>query len=140
MAWFESYQPFKGQKDKSLWINTFYKSNERFTRGGILQSIDRTAKRAGIERKINCHDFRHSSISRDRSNGVPTTHIETKHGLIHGSGVIQIYDHNKTKDYENYLREKTEERPETYETLKTTKDTLETELKAEIQTLKEENL
>jgi len=139
MAWFESYQPFKGQKDKPLWINTFYKSNEKFTRGGILQSIARTARRAGIERKINCHDFRHSSISRDRSNGVPITHIETKHGLIHGSSVIQIYDHNKSQDYENYLRGKKEERPETYEVMKRTKDTLESELRSQIQDLTKKN-
>ena len=138
MAWFESYQPFKGKKDKPLWINIFFKSNERFTRGGILQLIDRAAKRAGIKRKINCHDFRHTSISRDRSNGVPVSHIETKHGLVHGSLVMQVYDHNKAEDYENFLRKKKEERPETYETMKRTKDTLEAELKAENEKLRED--
>ena len=101
----------KGQKDKPIWINTFFKSNKRFTRGGILQIIDRTAKRAGIERKVNCHDFRHTSISRDRSNGVPVSHIETKHGLVHGSLVMQIYDHNKAEDYENFLRKKRDPKP-----------------------------
>ena len=138
MAWFESYQPHKGQKDKPLWAHRLVKTSTKFTGSGVSSMIDRTRKRAGIKRKVTCHDFRHTSISRDRGNGVPITHIETKHGLVHGSLVMAIYDHNKSQDYENYLRGKKEERPETYEAMKHTKDKLETELKAENEQLRED--
>ena len=115
MPYFESYQPFKEQPGKPLWTN---QDNERFSKRGMLNLIERTTKYANIGRRITNHDFRHTSISRDLRDGVPLTHVETKHGLTHGSQVIKTYDHNKTKNYEDWLNGKIAKTPETYETLK----------------------
>jgi len=128
MTYVESYQPFKGQSDKPLWIG---RDNTRFSKRGMLNLIERTTNYAGINRKINNHDFRHTSISRDLRNGVPVTHVETKHGLKHGSQVLNIYDHNKTKNYEEWLNKKSKETPETYQTLKRKSDEI-SELKKQL--------
>ena len=139
MNWAETYHPFKGQKTMKkkketnkkkketvpvpMWINTFHGTNDRFTRRGTLNLISRLCKKAGIEKKINCHDFRHTSISRDRSDGVPISHIETKHGLVHGSLVMRIYDHNKSKDFEDWMKRKDDTpQEESYTTLKAKTD------------------
>jgi len=137
MSWIETYHPFKDKKIFPLWVNTFFKTYEPFTRRGVLQMVNRVRMKAGIERKITNHDFRHTSISRDRSEGVPTTHIETKHGLVHGSLVMSTYDHNKSRDYEEWLDKKNIETPETYETLKKKTDEIKKQQK-EIDNLKED--
>jgi len=114
MTYVESYQPFKDQSGKPLLIGY---QQKRFTIDGLEQFIKSLCKKLELK-LITPHDFRHTSISRDRANGVPITHIETKHGLVHGSQVMKIYDHNKTKDYEDWLNGKITETEETYETLK----------------------
>ena len=114
MTYVESYQPFKDQPGKPLFIG--YKQN-RYTIDGLEQFITSLCKKLDLKH-ITPHDFRHTSISRDRANGVPITHIETKHGLVHGSQVMKIYDHNRTKDYEDWLNGKTTETEETYDALK----------------------
>ena len=133
MAYVESYQPFKGQKNKPLWVGH---NNGKFSNRGMLNLMERTSKYAGLDRRINNHDFRHTSISRDRANGTPDTFIEIKHGLVHGSLMMSVYDHNKTKGYEEYLQGKGGDTEETYETLKNQKDKLEGEKNTEIAQLK----
>jgi integrase/recombinase XerD len=136
MTYVESYQPYKGQKGKPLWVG---RGGERFSKRGMLNMVVRISKYAGLKRRINNHDFRHSSITNDLKNGVPTTHVETKHGLVHGSLVIQRYDHNKTKQFEEWLRGNREGKPEeTYESIKHTKYRLEAELKAENEQLRKD--
>lgn len=126
MNWAETYHPFKNQKNIPMWINTFHGTNDRFSRRGTLNLITRLCKRAGIEKKINCHDFRHTSISRDRSEGIPISHIETKHGLVHGSLVMKVYDHNKSKDFEDWMKRKDDTPQEdSYTTLKAKTDEIE---------------
>lgn len=126
MNWAETYHPFKNQKNIPMWINTFHGTNDRFSRRGTLNLITRLCKRAGIEKKINCHDFRHTSISRDRSEGVPISHIETKHGLVHGSLVMKVYDHNKSADFEDWMKRKDDTPQEdSYLTLKAKTDEIE---------------
>ena len=133
MTWVESYQPFKGMKDKPLWVD--HRTNNRYAKRSALGVLHRICQRAGISRK-KLHDFRHSSISNDRDAGIPITHIETNHGLTHGSLMMKIYDHNKTSDYEEYLKKKNNETPATYEALRKQKQTLEEKHEKEIVNLK----
>ena len=133
MAYVESYQPFKGQKGKPLWVG---QNNGKFSQRGMLNLMERTSRYAGLDRRVNNHDFRHTSISRDRANGVPDTFIEIKHGLVHGSLMMSVYDHNKTKGYEEYLQGKGGKTEQTYETLKQQKEQLEQEKDNEISQLK----
>ena len=115
MQYAESYQPYRGQKGKPFWVSI---RGNRMDRRVVLGMIKRFALRAGIERNITNHDFRHTAITNDRSSGVPITHIETKFGLVHGSLMMTRYDHNKSKDYEDWLNKKREETEPTYDTLK----------------------
>ncbi len=119
LEWYNVYQPFKGQKDKPLWASRFTKKNgNSITREAVLQFIKRYAKEAGITKKITNHDFRHTAISRDLENGMPTSLAEVKYGLVHGSSQIKTYDHNGTKELEKFLLQQPIERPETHNALK----------------------
>ena len=68
---------------------------------------------------------------------MPDTHIETNHGLVHGTQQLRIYDHNKTKSLEKYLRERNNNTPITYKTLEEQKETLVEKHQNEIDELKE---
>jgi site-specific recombinase XerD len=134
LTWSESYQPFKGQKDKPLWVD--HRTNNRYASRSALTLLQRICERAGVQKRT-LHDFRHTSISNDRDNGIPITHIETNHGFAKGSPMMRIYDHNKTSDYEEYLKRKNTETAPTYETLQKQKNIFEEKLN-EITTLKEQ--
>jgi len=136
MKWFETLQQHKGEKDKPLW--TAKNNTTRLTRQVVWHNIKRCAKGAGINRTITDHDFRHTSVTNDRKNGVPTTHIETKHGYRHGTPMMGRYDHNKSKDYQDWLREKKEETDVTYDTLKKQKERLEQKHEKDINDLKDQ--
>ena len=135
LTWSESYQPFKGMNDKPLWVD--YRTNNRYAGRSALTLLQRVCARAVVSKRT-LHDFRHTSISNDRDNGIPITHIETNHGLVHGSLMMKIYDHNKTSDYEAYLKRKNSETPPTYESLENQKKTLEEKYQQEIVDLKNE--
>ena len=141
MSYFENYQIYKNNPKAPLWSN---QNGNRMTDAGMLYLIRSATKKADIKRKITPHDFRHTSISNDKAKGVPNTHIETKHGLTHGTAMWRIYDHNKNTHYEKYLKEKEGETKPTYELLEKQKETLEkkheveiTDQKRQIEALKE---
>jgi site-specific recombinase XerD len=134
LTYFESYHPYRGLSNKPLFVGN---QRKRFTVHGLEKLLIRLCKKANLKH-ITPHDFRHTSISRDRANGVPITHIETKHGLVHGSQVMGIYDHNKTKDYEDWLNKKREETEPTYETLKKQHNIVTERQQKEIDILKNE--
>ncbi len=115
MEYVESFQPFRNIANKPLWVG--YKNN-RLNRVSVLDMIKSCTKKAGIDRKITVHDFRHTSISHDRDMGMPSSHIETKHGLRHGSPMVGYYDHNKEGQFKEYLKNRNEEVEPTYEVLK----------------------
>jgi len=101
--WINTYHPYKDQKEKPMWISFSNRNlNGRMKPGTINSIIDKIRIKAEIKRKISPHDFRHTAISRDRDLGLPTTHIESKYGLVKSSLMLQVYDHNGTKDLENY--------------------------------------
>lgn len=117
LKWYESYAPFRDIKNKPLWTNyqKRYK-NQRYKISGLIKAVGVISERAGL-RRITPHDFRHTAITNARYNGVPDTHIESNFGFEKNTHMMKIYDHNSTKDYEEYLKEKQEEIKPTYELL-----------------------
>ena len=119
LKWIETYHPSKDSPENKVWL---YKGKNgvitELTRSGVLQLVGRISGYANLSKKVNCHDFRHTSISRDRKNGVPQSIIEQKHGLTHGSKMMGVYDHTGDTEYEKYILNKSKNTPETYETLK----------------------
>ena len=145
LKWVESYQPFKNQNNKPLWITSIYKDkktkenlyNTRFTINGLEKAFKVISKRANI-RTITPHDFRHTRTSIERNKGTPQTHIENNLGFRKGTLMMQVYDHNKTKDYEEYLKQKRKETPATHELLLKQKEQLELKHEKEISDLKDQ--
>ncbi|MCJ7570404.1 MAG: tyrosine-type recombinase/integrase [Candidatus Thermoplasmatota archaeon] len=142
LKWVESYQPFKNESNKPLWITSTYTDkktkkvyhNTRTTINGLEKSFRVISKRAGL-RNITPHDFRHTRITNERKNGTPNTHIENQLGLSHNSAMMEVYDHNKTKGYEEYLKQKRKETPATHELLMKQKEILELKHEKEINEL-----
>ena len=135
LEWVEVYHPYKEQSDKPLFPGSKDKS---FNKVSVNHLIKRTCQKARLKRKITPHDFRHTAITNSRAKGVPDTHIETNYGLVHGTSQLQIYDHNKTKNYEEYLRARNSEIPITHEKQKEIIETLEQKHEKEIKNIKEE--
>jgi len=134
MTYVESYQLFKGQKNMPLFVG---RDKTRYKIHSMEKLLERLTIKAGI-RHITTHDFRHTSITRDLGNGVPITHVETKHGLAKGSSVFRIYDHNKIKDYKEWLNQRKKETPPTYKTLEKENESLIKKQEKEIDRLKQE--
>jgi len=142
LKWAETYQPFKGQKGKPLWVTPRFTHrvtketsyNTRFTINGLEKMIKVISDRGNI-RKITPHDFRHTFVSRERKNGTPQTFIESNGGFRKGTMMMEVYDHNKTKDYEDYLIKSNKPTPVTYELLEKQKQRLENTHYEEIQNL-----
>lgn len=146
LLWAEELQPFKGQKGKPLFAVS---QHIRDKAGNIIETrykqvhdqylyivIKRLCKRAGL-RHIRTHDFRHTWITNQLKNGMPITHICSLAGLEKNSDVLKIYDHNKTKDYEEWMKDKKSEIKPTYELLEKQKETLEKKHEKKIEALKE---
>jgi integrase len=112
LKYHETYFPYKNQNNKPLWI--FGIQNKPYKKSGIERFISRISLRA-INRHITPHDFRHTAITKARANNVPSTFIEANFGLTKNSSMMKIYDHNKTKDYEKWLREKQQKTKPEYE-------------------------
>jgi integrase len=115
--YYNNHQSFKGNKDKPLWISPHFKSNSKndkvMKRTAVDRMIQRIATKAGITKKITCHDFRHTAISRDLATGMPPTLVETKYGLVHNSNMIANYDHNGDKQLDDYYNKNLIDKPET---------------------------
>jgi site-specific recombinase XerD len=139
MKWFKEYQHFKGQPDKPLWTSFIKNKYNRYSYSALEKIILSISKKAGIKRKISPHDFRHTAITNARKNGEKDTHIQTNFGLSKTSVMMGVYDHNKTKDYEEELRKRINEIPTDENLLKKQKERLEQKHEKEIQKLKKKN-
>jgi len=114
LEWYHTYQPYKKDKTKPLWASPYGKDTfQTIKREAVLKMIQRTARKAGITKKITNHDFRHTAISRDLANGMPQSLVESKYGLVHGSDMIQTYDHNGNVQLEEYYNKRPIDTPET---------------------------
>ncbi|GAG97803.1 unnamed protein product, partial [marine sediment metagenome] len=133
--------PSKENTKNKVWL---YEGKNKviteMTRSGVLQLVGRISGYANLNKKVNCHDFRHTSISKDRKNGVPQSIIEQKHGLTHGSKMMGVYDHTGDTEYEKYILNKAKNTPETYSTLKQENQRMKNEYEDRIKTLEESKL
>jgi len=142
LLWSESLQPFKGKKGKPLFVvrkkgidrEEYKQINDQYT----YVFLNRLAKRAGINRKMTAHDFRHSRCTKMLKDGVPETHVKTLLGFEKNTAMLRIYDHNKLKDYEEWLEDKKQGSKPTYQLLEKQKKTLEEKHEKEISNLQQE--
>jgi site-specific recombinase XerD len=132
LTWINNYHPYRNNPENFVFNSV---TNKPYETQGIDAILRRTCKNAGL-RKIVPHDFRHTSISNDRKNGVPQTFIESNHGLIDSSKMMQVYDHNESKEYEEWLKQRKKEIKPKYELLEKQKKTLEEKHEKEIIELK----
>ena len=139
LEWYNTYQPFKGQHDKPLWISHSNRNTDGpLKKGGALSILKKIAKRAGIQKNITCHDFRHTAITRDLAEGMPDSFIKTNYGLDKDTKQLSTYDHNSTKELEKYLLEQTPiSRPEPYDVVVHERDELINKHEKEIKNLNE---
>ncbi len=137
MKWYQNYQHFKGQDGKPFWTNSQKNKHNRYSISGLEKALKVICERAGIQRRITPHDFRHTAITNARKNGEKDTHIQTNFGLSKTSVMMGVYDHNKTKDFEDELKKRSKDIEPTYELLEKQKKTLEEKHDKEINKLKE---
>lgn len=140
LLWAESLQPFRGEKGKPLFATkkngadgeNYKQINDQFA----YNFLQRIAKNAGI-RSIRPHDFRHTKISAMLKDGVPETHVKTLLGFTKNTDMLRIYDHNRLKDYEEWMMDHETDSKPTYQLLEKQKKTLEEKHDKEINKLQE---
>lgn len=130
--------PFKNKKGKPLFYSNLDKNGNpvRYSDIALTKMIKRLCSKAELKILHTPHDFRHTAISRDRAKGMPTTHIETKYGFIHGSTQIKTYDDNGNNELTNYILDNTSDKnePETIEKITKERDKV-SELEKKLETL-----
>lgn len=100
-AWLAAH-PRRDDRKAPLWLDTQH--------GGILQydalrmQLQKIAKRAGIQKKVNPHNFRHSRASFLASR-LTESQLEQYLGWQHGSTMPRTYVHMSGRDIDQSLRE-----------------------------------
>jgi site-specific recombinase XerD len=140
LLWAEEMQPFKNEENKPLFSvkikgkeNQYKQVNEKYT-NKILKCL--CEKIPDINKKITPHDFRHTRTTNMLKNGVPETHVKTLLGFTKNTDMLNIYDHNRLKDYQEWLEERKKQTKPTYELLEKQKQTIEEKHQNEINNLK----
>lgn len=118
MNWIEIAHSRKEDNKAYVFYATETNPNKKYTKNAVQKIIERITSKSGIQRKISPHDFRHTSITRARDNGIPNTHIETNHGLVKGSRQMITYDHNKLRDFKEWYNKRDEQTKPSYDRLK----------------------
>jgi len=99
--WLENH-PFRNNKKAPLFISF---TGKRLGSDSTLYILKKLAKRAGINKKINNHHFRHVSISNDRARGLKDHFIRQRHGLKKGSNILERYSWFDDKEAYDAYRE-----------------------------------
>jgi site-specific recombinase XerD len=137
LKWSETLSPNAGKKGEPLFVHRW--------RGGCCKIegnyawilLNRLCKKVGI-RHIKTHDLRHSRCTYLLKDGIPETHVKTMLGFSKSTRMFSIYDHNRTKDYEDFLTKKQQTIRPTYQLLEQQKKALETKHEGEIKNLQEQ--
>jgi len=142
LLWVEEMQPFKGKEGKPLFAvkvkgtkDEFKQVNQKYA-NKFLKRICK--KIPDIKRKITPHDFRHTKCTNMLKEGIPETHVKTLLGFTKNTDMLKIYDHNRLKDYEEWLKDRKKETKPLYETLEKKNEILEEKYQKEIDYLKEQ--
>ena len=95
--WLEAH-PFQDQKDAPLWVNLRGRGTQ-LRYDAIRMQLQKIAKRAGIEKRVNPHNFRHTRLTllmkeRRISEGL----IKQYMGLTPDSRVLSVYSHLTGRD------------------------------------------
>jgi site-specific recombinase XerD len=91
--------PSKDDPKEFLWISRDLK---RLSYGYIYSMLNRVAKRAGINKKVNPHNHRHSRASY-LANHLTEAQMNEYFGWIQGSDMPSIYVHLSGRDVDNAL-------------------------------------
>lgn len=137
LNWIETFYPDKDKPNQPLFYSNDNNRNTRYSKVSINKFLERLTKKSGLDKHITPHDFRHTSITNHLKNGIPDTHVKTIMGLSKDSKMLNVYDHNKLRDYEEYLKTKNKETPSTYEKLEEQKNKLEEEYQKQLNEIKE---
>jgi site-specific recombinase XerD len=98
------------KKDREAFLFPVIKNSKTATfkpyldRKVALYIVQRIAARAGIERRIYSHLFRHSSATYDRKEGMPDQFMQLKYGWSENSRMQSRYAHIKPEDVANFQR------------------------------------
>lgn len=92
--------PYNRDPESYLWHNPQNNACLRYTR--IVDIIKAAAKRAGIKKKVNPHNFRHSRATR-LANVMSDSQLKNYLGWIQGSKMASVYIHMSGKDTDNAI-------------------------------------
>jgi len=98
------------KKDREAFLFPVIKTSQKVTfkpyldRKVALYIVQRIAARAGIQRRIYSHLFRHSSATYDRKEGMPDQFMQLKYGWSENSRMQSRYAHIKPEDVANFQR------------------------------------
>jgi integrase len=91
--------PLKDDHETFLWIN---RKLEPFSYNGIAQTLYRIAKRTGIKKKVNPHNFRHSRATY-LANFLTEAQMKEFFGWQQDSKMAAVYVHLSGRDVDNAL-------------------------------------
>lgn len=94
--------PYRTNKNAPLFLS--YRE-KRLGSDSTLFILKKLAKRAGINKNVNNHLFRHVSMSNDRARGLKDHFIRQRHGLKKGSNVLERYTWIDDKETYDAYRE-----------------------------------
>jgi len=99
-----------GKKDREAFLFPVLKKGRKaaykqfLDRGVALYTVQRIAARAGIERRIYNHLFRHTSATFDRKEGMPDQFMQLKYGWTENSRMQGRYAHIRPEDVAKFQR------------------------------------
>lgn len=91
--------PLKNDPEAALWIS---RKCEKLSYAALRVSLMRTAKRAGVRKKINFHNFRHSRATY-LANHLTEAQMKEHFGWVQSSDMASVYVHLSGRDVDNAL-------------------------------------
>lgn len=97
-AWLNAH-PLKHDPNAYLWISN---RNKLVSYGWIYQFLDKLGKKAGIKKKLNPHNFRHSRATH-LANHLTEAQMKEFFGWTQGSDMAAIYVHLSGRDVDDAI-------------------------------------